>query len=232
MKHITPEYIAENHVIMTRSEWRKAKKANLWKKLFRKAPDKWQVIDCFCASFSNSLDEITNTANDPVPFVLEGQTLARGMARTCDYHDGWKLHDDWFKCMLAQLVLASASLDTSTNGRAAYDGCKRLFNALEWSFEDSLNPKYDSLTTIEGVEYEIEKVGVRSLQKYRVLLEPTTPIPAGSRWLSSSGKIWEAQLPDGKYIDMEPEDTDINGNPVEYKLLKLTPEQIYGMNRL
>lgn len=230
--NISADFFENSRLQIDYKHWKLFRKKNTWIKLYKKVDDKNALVDNFCAAFQDVANELMDSHGNRTLYLklmMESDTIAKSFSSSgIEFLDGWALHKNWFRCMFAQLILESSNPKMP-------DYLNSIFNDLNWdNLEQSINPVYDDITTLHYIEYRyIDKNRVESIKKYRILLTPIHPIPAGSKWQSKKGVIWQCQgVNDNGTFDFEPEDFDIYGNNVKYKLLKLTPQQVYGMKRV
>lgn len=252
---VEPNYFEDNSVILDIDSWKEWKKKNVWRKLYKKQTYKVGVIDSFCASFSNASEGVYRNEADINPlapiteaeanrrraasiryvqFIKDAENIAIGFSSSSiELQDGWRIHKDWFRCMMAQLLLRSSGEHDHLEDIPEKLG--HIFIELGWGdYRDYLNPQYDDITSTFKIPYMIKtREGEMEEANYIVLIEPTSPIPCGSKWVSKKGIIYKAGLPsdDGLTIDMESVSYD-DGSACKNLVLWLTPAQIFGMKRI
>ncbi len=96
--------------------------------------------------------------------------IAASMAASGEQIKEYALDAKWLRYAMAQIVPTGS--------------CVNCFENLGWDANEALHPRSSTTTTIETITI----IGV----SVRLLLEPTTKYPVGSKWESrGSGKIWE-----------------------------------------
>ena len=223
--------------------WKELLTKNTWRKWYRKSSageERAEVIDMFCASFStvnhNHFVGIDDLGVGSFKFMRAGNALAEGLASQREDHcDGWRLHRDWFKCMIAQLAITAANERDATdwdlnrgNYKRSMQSLYRLFTALKWDLKRAINPVGDQLSKVEKVwfNYIDKKSGINEKRFYYIILESTLSV--GNEYRARSGKCWK--------IDGIDENGNVKLSNVpsigEKKLnmkLSLSPTQVCGM---
>ena len=155
--------------------------ARQWKKEYRKGRGEGgrpRVL----AEFSNAASYAVTQHPDIVEALRGASRLASEIAGIyVDFIPGWKLHADWFRCMIAQAV-------AHDNGGKAPEHLATVYGVLGWDLRDALFPQYDDMTTVHSLPFETEDDGT---VYFKILLEPTGAFPVGSTWRASSGRDWQ-----------------------------------------
>lgn len=239
-----PNHIEHHSIILdSYDEWKVFKKKNVWKKLYNKQTYKEGVIDSYCASFSNIVDSIVSYDGDDEriklnnavkyrQFLVDADTIARSFAASSvEFIEGWKIHKDWFRCMLVQLLTHNASVYDDNNIHEAISG---LFVDIGFGdYKQYQNPKYDDITSIYKIAYMFKTPENGTIKRhYTVVIEPTSPIPCGSEWVAKSGVIWKAGLPfENGLIDFVTAGHE-DGSAVKDMVRHFHPNQVHGMKRV
>lgn len=170
------------------------RKKNFWNKSYKASGDREAIVDMFCAEFAHTVGDMAErevSQNQMIETIRKWNREAqRFSSAMVDFTDGWKLHKDWFKCMLAQLYLAGAKESDKYEYNEYYRRAEAIFKHLGWDFQSARLPKYDSITTVYDIEYRYVDNGVEEKRFYRVILEPTVMFPVNALYESSTGKLW------------------------------------------
>ncbi len=227
--------------------WKELITKNVWRKWYRKSSpgdERVEVVDMFCASFATVNHLFVGGADRGEAcfnFMRAGNGIAEGLAsQSEDHYDGWKLHRDWFKCMIAQLAIEAARERDGViwnNSRAeehkTLATLHDLFALMKWDLGAALKPSAGELTKVVKVWYNYvdKKSGIDEKRHYMIILEPTHPIPLHSVYRAASGKHWAVVGLNGNgTIKLAHEAV---GDEKELAMvLSLTPSQIYGMERV
>jgi len=189
---------------------------------YRKSKNREDYINEFCSkAITEMFDKEGRTSEEGRAEIQKYEKIARRLSILhTDYLDGWKLHIDWFACMMAQV-----GMGVGVNETAMKDLCW----FLGWDFESSYKPRYNDITTVHKLEYLIDtKDGVIS-KPLNILLEPTTSLPIGSLWESSTNKRWQVIRSDGEEIRLESEEKNKHG---KYQILAMTVPQLVKLRRV
>ena len=206
-------------------------KKNYWRKLYKKEEYKEGVIDKMCAEFASEVYEKAQivSAQQLRRHIKDWNLKAESVANMdIEFSEGWKLHKDWFKCMIAQLYVAGCT-EQNTGFHHRIEAVKALFEDLGWNFNNSRFPKYDNLTTIYEVEYRYKNGGVDESRFYKIILEPTSIFPDGALYESGSGRQWRVIDANGKCVKLKAEEAGVNG---KYQIIELLPQIVHAMKRV
>lgn len=155
--------------------------ATQWKKEYRKGRGEGGRPRIL-AEFSNAVTFAITQHPDIIAALREGGRLGSEIAGIyVDFIPGWKLHADWFKCMIAQAV-------AHNSGGTPPEHLDVVYRALGWDLRESLYPRYDDMTTVHSLPFETKDDGA---VYFKILLEPTGAFPVGSTWRASSGRDWQ-----------------------------------------
>lgn len=233
---IDKDFFTDNFLVMNYDEFLLSQKKKFWKKAYKKSVNKIGVIDSFCASFAHSSEEVGRRAGVAPEKIVDIFRIAEKMSNDFtlfEISEGWTLHRDWFKCMIIQLM--NGRDVTEEESSFMWERSRLLFEELGWGNAESyINPVYCDITSIQEVPYIYKRENGESLQKtYKCLVEPTSPIPTGSEWVSKSGVVWKAGFisESGETIDFESIQYE-DGSAVKYMIRHFTPKQVYGMKRV
>ncbi len=143
-----------------------------WARRYKRASyaKRKRVLHDFVESFG---EEIYRSGGNPsrVEEVFRiYDNIAGAIAGSGELIQGYALGSQWLRHAMAQIVPTGS--------------CEQCFMNLGWDMNEALHPRSSSVTTIEVIEV----IGA----KVRLLLQPTSKFPFGSRWESrTGGKIWE-----------------------------------------
>ena len=209
------------------------RKKNFWNKSYKASGDREAIVDMFCAEFAHTVGDMAErevSQNQMIETIRKWNREAqRFSSAMVDFTEGWKLHKDWFKCMLAQLYLAGAK---ESDKYAYNEYCIRaeaIFKHLGWDFQSARLPKYDNITTVYDIEYRYVDKGLEEQRCYRVILEPTVMFPTNALYESGTGKLWEVLGANDLEVELIAEEQDSNGN---YQTMKLNPNIVHKMKRV
>ncbi len=209
------------------------RKKNFWNKSYKASGDREAIVDMFCAEFAHTVGDMAERRvehNQMIEMIRKWNRNAERFAvAAVDFKDGWKIHKDWFKCMLAQLYLAGAKESDAHSYTEYVSRAKSIFDHLGWSFENARHPTYDSITTVYDINYRYRDNGVEETRSYRVMLEPTTIFPTNAQYESSTGKVWEVLGANDLEVELISATQDKNGN---YPTLKMLPNMVHKMKRV
>jgi len=210
------------------------RKRNFWNDSYKCSLDKESVVDLFCADFAYTIGDMAEK-KVPQEDMLSGISKWANLAShsfsvsNVDFKEGWKLHKDWFKCMLSQLYLQGAEEREGLEYQHFYNNVRGLFSELGWNFENAIKPKYDNVTTVYDIAYKYVDKGKEEKRFYRVILEPSVEFPVNAVYESSTGKKWEVLGASELEVELIAEDMDKNGN---YPTLKMQPNMVHKMKRI
>jgi len=206
------------------------KKIN-WLKAYRKAENPYDVIREFSSEMLQNYMHAFHTQSRKL-FFAEVNSIDSKARQIASIHrelkDGYKLSSNWWRCLLIQ-VSSCNNLDKSElYGYGTYEDAARAFCALlKWDYDDSVSPQYDSMRTTH-IMFFGDTDGI--CHPYKIILEPCHPMPIGSIWESSKGKLWECNgLENGLYVMIEEEPTLKSG---KYRHLYLSEKQLMSMRRV
>ena len=109
-----------------------------------------------------------------VKFFKRTDRMAQSIARASEGIDkGYRLVDNWFQIIFAQLAMIGESLDENRDtSRSVAKETALLYTLLGWNVEDAINPTYDDTRTIiKGFYNEIP---------FNLILQPTDDYPVGA----------------------------------------------------
>ena len=169
---------------------KKARKAYIKAKTFEER----EIIS---GDFVSSLLDRVESANSMTPMqwrgvlksiVIDAEYFA---SANVEYESGWKIHREWVKCIIAQIM-----------GRD--DKTEILFNSYGWDYEQSLNPMYDESTKYHICEF-IEKE-TREERQIKILLESIGIMALGSKWQNKHGQEFTITSVENDAVYLEAQD--------------------------
>ena len=234
-------------IVKDHATWKKLLKNNSFRKWYKKSSpgdERANVIDMMCASWNNINHELVVSKADVMTcyyHLNSANKLAESISTMGLCHfEGWKLHRDWFKCMVAQLSIDAAIARDNQNWGSKSERnstmviLNDLYETMEWDLASCLRPKDDGITRVAKVDYKFEDIenGVYETRFYKIIIEPTNPIPLFSVYESkNSGKQWEV-IDSASNGDVCLAHYPLDGEKKSNYILRITPSQVFSMKRI
>lgn len=136
------------------------------------------------------------------PFVRAVDVVAQKMAVLGDIKKGWRLHENWFRQLFAQIV--------------NHQNTMNMYLELGWNFDECASFTWNRTTTLDT--FDVRNASTGEIDSFKMLFVATGEYPHGSVWRASSGKMWELlDIEKGGVVHMVSEEKDSNGNYVEQR---------------
>jgi hypothetical protein len=102
--------------------------------------------------------------------VIDAQYFA---AANVEYEQGWKIHRDWMKCIIAQIIGLS-------------EHTRALYTYWGWNYDQCISPMFSDGTKWHTVEFKEKESG--EIKQIKILLESIGVMALGSKWKNKHGQ--------------------------------------------